>query len=117
MPLPSPDELLRRLRAVYCRHKGLTYEQYDALVAAHRLSMQEVWELLEVLFGEINNLGLVDFLFAEDARAREELKELNKAIDRVAQMSQMNPERADELRPLFNDLRAKQRALNADLPA
>lgn len=85
--LPSTDDLLHRLKVVYCRHRAISYELYDQLVAEERITFQEVQELVEVLFTEVQHVGLYDFIFREAAADRERAKrrivEIEAALKRL----------------------------------
>ena len=67
---PRSVDLWRRLRAIYCRHRGMTYDDFDRLALAGRISFGEVLELVEVLFTELQHAGLYEYLFREEVRAR-----------------------------------------------
>lgn len=101
MPSPPPEELLRRLRAVYCRHKSMTYEQYDVLVAEERISFAELKELVEVLFTELQHAGLYDFIFREEAQAKQRdkdrLAEIEAQLKRIGSVGILGDLYKDEI--------------------
>lgn len=105
MSSPDPDELLRRLRAVYCRHRCLTYEQYDELIAQERITFQEVMELVHVLFTEAQNMGLYDFIFQEEVKARKadqaRLAEIERQLKRIGSVSTLQQVYAAETKKLI----------------
>ncbi len=90
---PAPEELLRRLRAVYCRHRGICYERYDRMVASEEITWAELLEVTEVLFCELQNAGLYDFIFREEAARRDGIRarlgELERAKQRVASLNRL----------------------------
>lgn len=119
MPQPPPEELLRRLRAIYCRHRGITYETYDRLVAEERITFAELIELCEVLFTEIQHVGLYDFLFREEVRERKELQkrlaEIETALGRIGTMSRKSPALAARYRQTVEKLREEGNAIKRRL--
>jgi hypothetical protein len=114
--LTTPQEFHDRLRSVFCRHRGIMYDEYDARVASESLTIQEVRELLDVLFGEIQNAGLYDILFADEAeehrRKKERLAEIEKSLHRIGLLGAAGRER---YAIQFEQLRAEAKELRASL--
>lgn len=107
MSSPPPDELLRRLRAIYCHDRGLTYEQYDQLVAEERITFQELTELVEVLFTQVQYMGLSDFLFQEEAAQRkadkERLAEIQASLKRIGSSPALKERYAGVVQELIDE--------------
>jgi hypothetical protein len=115
MRYPEPDEFLRRLRALYCRHHpNVTYEQYDA----HPPTLQELIELVEVLSCEVNSVfGIRDFLFHEDfqfrKQARERMAAIEVEIQRIQKVACGRKEILERYKGQLDRLRLESKALAA----
>jgi hypothetical protein len=114
MRAPTPDEFLRRLRALYCRHRQIDYRQYDA----NPPTLAELIELVEVLAGEVNSaFGLHDFLYREEAiarkQARDRLAVIQTEIAKIQKLACGRKEILERYKGRLKELAAESKALKA----
>lgn len=115
MRYPPPDELLRRLRAIYCNQKGLTYSAFDQLVEAEQITFAELLECVQVLMTQIQFAGLHDFIFQEDALDRQAVKsrrlEIEAELKRLGTLMAMHPTLREQYKPRSDQLVQEGRSL------